>query len=86
MQIPGCAELDPRHPDATVVATCSSRLLPHVHRGSTIVSATKGLEQDTLLRVSEIIEQELGDVVSVAVLSGPSFASEVASGSSVPSR
>jgi glycerol-3-phosphate dehydrogenase (NAD(P)+) len=54
------------------------RAAPHVHRGSTIVSATKGLEQDTLLRVSEIIGQELRDVANVAVLSGPSFAAEVA--------
>ena len=54
------------------------RAAPYVHRGSTIVSATKGLEQDTLLRVSEIIGQELRDVVNVAVLSGPSFAAEVA--------
>ena len=56
------------------------RAAPYVHRGSTIVSATKGLEQDTLLRVSEIIGQELRDVVNVAVLSGPSFAAEVAAG------
>jgi len=54
------------------------RAAPHIHRESTIVSATKGLEQDTLLRVSEIIGQELGDIVHVAVLSGPSFAAEVA--------
>ena len=54
------------------------RAAPHVHRGATIVSATKGLEQYTLLRVSEIIGQELRDVVNVAVLSGPSFAAEVA--------
>ena len=54
------------------------RAAPHIHRGATIVSATKGLEQDTLLRVSEIIGQELRDVVNVAVLSGPSFAAEVA--------
>jgi glycerol-3-phosphate dehydrogenase (NAD(P)+) len=54
------------------------RAAPYVMRGSTIVSATKGLEQDTQLRVSEIIEQELGDAVSVAVLSGPSFAAELA--------
>lgn len=54
------------------------RAAPHVSRGATIVSATKGLEQDTLLRVSEIIGQELGDSVNVAVLSGPSFAAELA--------
>ena len=54
------------------------RAAPHIQRGSTVVSATKGLEQDTLLRVSEIIGQELGDIAHVAVLSGPSFAAEVA--------
>jgi len=43
-----------------------------------VVSATKGLEQGTLDRMSEVIEQELGAAVRVAVLSGPSFASELA--------
>ena len=51
---------------------------PHIARGATIVSATKGLEQESLLRISEIIEQELGDSARVAVLSGPSFAAEFA--------
>jgi glycerol-3-phosphate dehydrogenase (NAD(P)+) len=46
--------------------------------GVTIVSTAKGLERETLLRMSEVIEQELGDGVGVAVLSGPSFAAEVA--------
>jgi glycerol-3-phosphate dehydrogenase (NAD(P)+) len=50
----------------------------YVRRGSTVVSATKGLEQDTLFRVSEIIQQELGPAMRVAVLSGPSFAAELA--------
>ena len=50
----------------------------HVEAGRDVVSATKGLEQETLFRVSEIVEQELGRGVRVAVLSGPSFASEMA--------
>jgi glycerol-3-phosphate dehydrogenase (NAD(P)+) len=49
----------------------------HIRPGTIVVSATKGLERDTLFRVSEIIEQELKDV-RLAVLSGPSFAVEVA--------
>jgi glycerol-3-phosphate dehydrogenase (NAD(P)+) len=49
-----------------------------VRQGATVVSATKGLEQDTLFRISEVIEQELGAGVHVAVLSGPSFAAELA--------
>ena len=36
------------------------RAAPLVRDGSVIVSATKGLEQDSLFRVSEIIAQELG--------------------------
>jgi glycerol-3-phosphate dehydrogenase (NAD(P)+) len=51
---------------------------PHIRRGSIIVSATKGLEQESLFRVSEIVAQELGGDIHVAVLSGPSFAAEVA--------
>ena len=51
---------------------------PHVAPHATIVSATKGLETDTLLRMSEVIAQELGPGRPVVVLSGPSFAVEVA--------
>ena len=54
------------------------RAAPLIRQGATVVSATKGLEQDTLFRMSEVIEQELGPGVHVAVLSGPSFAAEVA--------
>jgi glycerol-3-phosphate dehydrogenase (NAD(P)+) len=51
---------------------------PYLRPRATIVSATKGLESGTLLRMSEVIAQELGDDRPVVVLSGPSFASEVA--------
>jgi glycerol-3-phosphate dehydrogenase (NAD(P)+) len=51
---------------------------PHVTRGATLVSATKGLEHGTLLRMSEVGAQEFGPHTSVVVLSGPSFAVEVA--------
>jgi len=54
------------------------RAKPFIASGSTVISATKGLEQDTLFRISEIVEQELGAGVHVAVLSGPSFAAELA--------
>jgi glycerol-3-phosphate dehydrogenase (NAD(P)+) len=51
---------------------------PALHSGVTIVSTAKGLERETLLRMSAVIQEELGDSVGVAVLSGPSFAAEVA--------
>ena len=53
------------------------RSLPH---GAVVVSATKGLEVDTLQRVSEVMREELGADRPLAVLSGPSFAAELARG------
>jgi glycerol-3-phosphate dehydrogenase (NAD(P)+) len=51
---------------------------PHVMPRATIVSATKGLEADSMLRMSQVIAEELGPNRPVVVLSGPSFAIEVA--------
>jgi glycerol-3-phosphate dehydrogenase (NAD(P)+) len=55
---------------------------PHLEPGAIIVSATKGLEPATHARISEIISQEIFADSSprIAVLSGPSFAVEVARG------
>lgn len=62
------------------------RMAPHLQRGQIIVSATKGVvttgvETITYLRISEVIDQALGvdaGAIPRAVLSGPSFAQEVA--------
>jgi glycerol-3-phosphate dehydrogenase (NAD(P)+) len=51
---------------------------PHAAAGSVFVSATKGLEEETLLRMSQVIAEETGSRHAVVVLSGPSFAVEVA--------
>jgi glycerol-3-phosphate dehydrogenase (NAD(P)+) len=51
---------------------------PLIPRGVTVVSATKGLETDSLQRISELLEHELTSVHPVVVLSGPSFAAELA--------
>ncbi len=71
--------------DAVVLAvpshsarTLLRRVAPEVGPGTTIVSATKGFEVGTLNRMSEVIDQELGANHPVVVLSGPSFAAEVA--------
>jgi glycerol-3-phosphate dehydrogenase (NAD(P)+) len=45
-----------------------------------IVSATKGLESLTLRRMSEVVSEEIGGKHPIVVLSGPSFAAEVARG------
>lgn len=44
------------------------------------VSATKGVEESSLLRMSEVITQVVGEKTRVGALSGPSFAQEVARG------
>ncbi len=64
----------PSHGTRAVIRSAA----PFIPRQALIVSATKGIEQDTLLRVSEVIAQEVRGARPVAVLSGPSFAIEVA--------
>jgi glycerol-3-phosphate dehydrogenase (NAD(P)+) len=54
-------------------------LRPRLGAGTTLVSATKGLELGTLRRMSEVAAEEAPGR-PVAVLSGPSFALEVAQG------
>ena len=51
---------------------------PYLPDACAIVSATKGLEEGSLLRMSQVLRQELPSGGDVVVLSGPSFASELA--------
>ena len=53
------------------------QMLPFLNDRMVFVSATKGLENGTLLRMSEVIGQVAGPR-PVAVISGPTFAREVA--------
>jgi glycerol-3-phosphate dehydrogenase (NAD(P)+) len=53
-------------------------MAPFLHEGQLIVSATKGIEDQTFLRMSQVIEQVTG--MPCGSLSGPSFAQEVAAG------
>jgi glycerol-3-phosphate dehydrogenase (NAD(P)+) len=66
------------------------QLLPYLRNGVYIISATKGIENDSLLTMTQVMTEVLStarDVSSTAlrdvhlgVLSGPSFAKEVAAG------
>lgn len=60
----------------------ATQLVPFVSGGTLFVSATKGIENDTLLRMSEILEEVAAPAfrAQVAVLSGPTFAPEVSRG------
>jgi glycerol-3-phosphate dehydrogenase (NAD(P)+) len=59
------------------------RLRKHMHNGQLVVSATKGIEDRTFQRMTQVISHTLepaGLLVSIGALSGPSFAQEVAQG------
>jgi glycerol-3-phosphate dehydrogenase (NAD(P)+) len=59
-------------------------LAPHLRPEMIFVSATKGIEEGTLLRMTEVvsatIQEQCGFSPRIAALSGPSFAREVARG------
>ena len=62
-----------------------SAMLPHLHADMLFVSATKGIENDTYQRMTEVITDVLRDsprpfVPRIGALSGPTFAKEVAIG------
>jgi glycerol-3-phosphate dehydrogenase (NAD(P)+) len=60
-----------------------ARLGPHLHAGHVVVSATKGVEDHTSLRMTEVISsclRETGLTLPIGAFSGPSFALEVAQG------
>ena len=60
----------------------AERCGPHLVRGATVASLAKGLENGTLLRMTEVLGQVLpASRARLAVLSGPTFAREVAGGS-----
>jgi glycerol-3-phosphate dehydrogenase (NAD(P)+) len=58
------------------------QMLPSLKPGMILVSATKGLETNSLMRMSEVIRSVVAQRFEprLAVLSGPSFAREVARG------
>jgi len=59
------------------------RLRPHLHNGQFVVSATKGVEDRSFLRMTQVISETLepaGLLLPIGAFSGPSFALEVAQG------
>ena len=65
-------------PSPYIRSTCK-RMAPYMKKGQRIVNVAKGVEEKTLMTLSEIIEQELPGA-EVSVLSGPSHAEEVGKG------
>ena len=77
-----------RHPNlpgmelpAAMHYTTAKKAAPHIPEGQLIVDVAKGVEDKTLMTMSEIIEDELakaGRKARVVALSGPTHAEEVA--------
>ena len=53
---------------------------PHLRENASVMWATKGLEPNTGRLLQQLAAEELGDEVSLGVLSGPTFAKEMAVG------
>jgi len=93
LEIPSCVTASNRLPDVLdgteiVISVMPSshcrrvflEMRPFLRTDTLFVSATKGVEEGSLLRMSEVITQVIGEKVRVGALSGPSFAQEVARG------
>ena len=74
--VKGCGAIVMATPSFAVRAT-AAQLRELADEGTIIISVSKGIEKDTSLRLSQIIEQEVGGKCPVVVLSGPSHAEEV---------
>ena len=63
-----------------VFADVIRQIKPYLHSDNRIVWATKGLERDSGRLLQDVIKEELGEKYPLAVLSGPTFAKELAIG------
>jgi len=74
--VKGCGLVVLATPSFAVRST-AAKLRELVDPGTILVSVSKGIEKATSLRLSQAIEEEVGDKCPVVVLSGPSHAEEV---------
>lgn len=56
------------------------QIKPHLRADSRLVWATKGLEKETGRLLQDVAREILGDTIPLAVISGPTFAKELAAG------
>ncbi len=66
----------PSHAFQSTLVACK----PYLKSSCQIISATKGLEPQSSCLLHKVVAEELGAAASFAILSGPSFAKEVARG------
>ena len=73
--VAGCQLVVVATPSFPIRSVCKG-IAPHLDENAVLVCVTKGLEDGTLLRMSEVVEQVTGH--KVVALTGPSHAEEVA--------
>ena len=64
---------------STAIRSIAAKCAPFASEGQIFVDVAKGIEEDTLFTMTEIIQEEIPQA-NVAVLSGPSHAEEVGRG------
>ncbi len=74
--VKGCGLVVVATPSFAVRST-AAQLAQLADPGTILVSVSKGIEKDSSLRLSQVIESEVGEKCPVVVLSGPSHAEEV---------
>ena len=71
------ADLVVSAPPSFAVRETARKMAPYLTERIVVVSVSKGIERDTNLRLSQVIQEETGNRCPVAALSGPSHAEEV---------
>jgi glycerol-3-phosphate dehydrogenase (NAD(P)+) len=72
--VSGCKLVVIACPSFPIRSVCRG-IAPHLDEDAVLVSVAKGIEEGSLLRMSQVVQQETGK--SVVVLTGPSHAEEV---------
>jgi glycerol-3-phosphate dehydrogenase (NAD(P)+) len=59
------------------VRETGKKAAPYLRKDSILVTVSKGIERDTNLRMSQVLQEATGNICKVVALSGPSHAEEV---------
>ena len=72
------ADLVVSAPPSFAVRETGRKIAPYLRPETILVTVSKGIERDTNLRLSEVLQEETHNLCKVVALSGPSHAEEVA--------
>ena len=71
------AEIVVSAPPSFAVRETGRKMAPYLRPDSILVTVSKGIERDTNLRLSQVLQEETHNICKVVALSGPSHAEEV---------